>query len=95
MRRPIRLLGRALVVAVLAFVSAAPAATTHELATAIRAAAEQYPAPDAHLAVGDAFLRFETSPADADLKRRDPSAYTDLEVRWLGVVAAMKAGKPA
>jgi high-affinity iron transporter len=71
------------------------AATTHELAAAIRGAAEQYPAPDAHLAVGEAFLRFETSPADADLKGRDPSRYADLEVRWLGLVAAMKSGKPA
>jgi high-affinity iron transporter len=67
--------------------------TTADLAAAIRAAGERYPAADAHLAVGDAFLKFETSPADADLKGRDPSRYTDLEVRWLGLVAAMKTGK--
>lgn len=94
MRRFLRLLTSALALAVVAMAAPA-AATTHELATAIRGAAEQYPAPDAHLAVGDAFLRFETSPADADLKSRDPSRYTDLEVRWLGLVAAMKGGKPA
>jgi high-affinity iron transporter len=76
-------------------VRAAVPATVTELAASIRAAAEQYPAPAAHLAVGDAFLRFETSPADADLKGRDPSRYTDLEVRWLALVAAMKSGKPA
>jgi high-affinity iron transporter len=71
------------------------AASAGELAAMIRGAAERYPAPDAHAVVGDAFLQFETSPADADLKGRDPSRYTDLEVRWLGLVAAMKAGKPA
>lgn len=75
-------------------VAAAAAPTTAtDLAAAIRGAAERYPAPDAHLAVGDAFLKFETSPADADLKGRDPSRYADLEVRWLGLVAAMKTGK--
>lgn len=95
MRRSIRLLIGALVLTALTVASLASASTSHELATAIRGAAEQYPAPDAHLAVGDAFLRFETSPADADLKGRDPSRYTDLEVRWLGLVAAMKSGKPA
>ncbi|MEB2284928.1 MAG: FTR1 family iron permease [Myxococcales bacterium] len=74
---------------------AAAASTPRELAAAIRTAAERYPAPDAHLAVGDAFLAFETSPADADLKSRDPSRYTDLEVRWLALVAAMKRAAPA
>jgi high-affinity iron transporter len=70
-------------------------ATSADLATAIRAAGERYPASDAHVAVADAFLAFETSPADADLKGRDPSRYTDLEVRWLALVAAMKSGAPA
>ncbi|MCC6850581.1 MAG: FTR1 family protein [Deltaproteobacteria bacterium] len=71
------------------------AATPDDLAATIRAAAERYPAGDAHLAVGDAFLQFETSPADADLKGRNPSRYADLEVRWLGLVAAMRDGRPA
>ena len=71
------------------------AASPHDLAAAIRAAGERYPAPDAHVPVGDAFLKFETSPADADLKGRDPSRYADLEVRWLALVAAMKSGAPA
>jgi high-affinity iron transporter len=66
-----------------------------DLATIIRGAAARYPAPEAQLAVGDAFLKFETSPVDADLKGRDPSRYVDLEVRWLALVAAMKGGKPA
>ncbi|MEO6026225.1 MAG: FTR1 family protein [Candidatus Binatia bacterium] len=78
-----------------AMVPASAGATAADLATAIRAAAASYPAPDAHLAVGDAFLTFETSPADADLKGRDPSRYADLEVRWLGLVAVMKGGAPA
>jgi high-affinity iron transporter len=69
-------------------------ASPGDFAAAIRGAAARYPAADAHMAVGDAFLQFETSPADADLKGRDPSRYADLEVRWLGLVAAMKAGKP-
>jgi len=84
-----------LLVLVTALIPATAGATAADLATAIRAAAASYPAPDAHLAVGDAFLTFETSPADADLKGRDPSRYTDLEVRWLGLVAAMKGGAPA
>ncbi|MCC6766227.1 MAG: FTR1 family iron permease [Deltaproteobacteria bacterium] len=75
--------------------TAAAAATPHDLAAAIREAAARYPAGDPHLVVGDAFLQFETSPADADLKGRNPSRYADLEVRWLGLVAAMKAGAPA
>ncbi len=70
-------------------------ATPAELAASIRAAASRYPANDAHLAVGDAFLRFEQSPADAELKSRDPSRYTDLEVHWLALVAAMKNAAPA
>lgn len=65
-----------------------------DLAAVIRDAGARYPAADAHLAVGDAFLRFETSPADADLKGRNPSLYTDLEVRWLHLAAAMKSGAP-
>ncbi len=80
--------------AALAPASTAAVAPPTDLAAAIREAAERYPAPDAHVAVGDAFLRFETSPADADLKGRDPSRYADLEVRWLALVAAMKTGKP-
>jgi len=70
-------------------------AGTADLAAAIRDAAARYPAGDAHLAVGDAFLKFETSPDDADLKARDPALYTDLEVRWLALAAAMKTGAPA
>lgn len=81
--------------AVAAMLPGLAAASAGELAGMIRSAAERYPAPDAQGLVGDAFLQFETSPADADLKGRDPSRYTDLEVRWLGLVAAMKAGKPA
>jgi high-affinity iron transporter len=84
-----------LVAALVAPLPARGTTTTSELAATIRAAAERYPAADAHLAVGDAFLRFETSPADADLKGRDPSRYADLEVRWLALAAAMKGGKPA
>jgi len=86
------------VVAVCALVvlAAAPARSEDAgFAPAIRAAAVRYPAADAHLAVGDAFLRFESSPLDADLKGRDPSLYRDLEVRWLALAAAMKAGAPA
>ncbi len=90
-----RRLAVVLLVLAAAVVPATVGATAADLATAIRAAAAQYPAADAHLAVGDAFLTFETSPADADLKGRDPSRYTDLEVRWLGLVAAMKSGAPA
>ncbi len=86
---------RALVLVSALLAPALVAASAGDLATMIRGAAERYPAPDAHAQVGDAFLQFETSPADADLKGRDPSRYTDLEVRWLGLVAAMKAGKPA
>jgi high-affinity iron transporter len=66
-----------------------------DLAGVIRDAAARYPAADAHLAVGDAFLRFETSPTDADLKARDPALYSDLEVRWLALAAAMKNGASA
>jgi high-affinity iron transporter len=94
-----RLVVLALLLALTFFVAPRPAvataATASDLAATIRDAGERYPASDAHLAVGDAFLRFETSPADADLKGRDPSRYADLEVRWLGLVAAMKSGKPA
>ena len=89
--------GRAMVVAaalaMLCLVGVA-AAGTADLSAAIREAAARYPDADAHLAVGDAFLRFETSPDDASLKARDPSLYTDLEVRWLGLAAAMKNGAP-
>lgn len=85
----------AVLVAVALIAPGLAAASAGDLATMIRGAAERYPAPDAHVAVGDAFLQFETSPADADLKGRDPSRYADLEVRWLGLVAAMKSGKPA
>ncbi len=90
-RRSVPLLAAAL--AALCLVGVA-AAGTADLAAAIRDAAARYPAADAHLAVGDAFLRFETSPADADLKSRDPALYTDLEVRWLALAAAMKSGAP-
>jgi high-affinity iron transporter len=89
------LLATLLLVAGLLGLPAIATATPDDLAATIREAAERYPAGEAHLAVGDAFLQFETSPADADLKGRDPSRYADLEVRWLALVAAMKAGKPA
>jgi high-affinity iron transporter len=87
---------RGIIAAVLLAVAVAGAAGAADLdlAAVIRDAAARYPAADAHLAVGDAFLRFETSPADADLKARDPSLYTDLEVRWLALAAAMKSGAP-
>jgi high-affinity iron transporter len=76
------------------FALTGPAAAESDLAGMVRAGVARYPAPDAHVAVGDAFLSFETSPVDADLKGRDPSRYTDLEVKWLALVATMKAGKP-
>jgi len=74
--------------------SGVASATAPDLAGMVQAGIAQYPAPDAHVAVSDAFLSFETSPVDADLKGRDPSRYVDLEVKWLALVAAMKAGKP-
>jgi high-affinity iron transporter len=66
-----------------------------DFAAVIRDAAARYPEESARLAVGDAFLRFESSPLDADLKAADPARYRDLEVRWLGLAAAMKSGAPA
>ena len=66
-----------------------------DFAALIRDAAAHYPEEPARLAVGDAFLRFESSPLDGEIKGADPARYRDLEVRWLALAAAMKAGAPA
>jgi high-affinity iron transporter len=66
-----------------------------DFAAAIRDAAGRYPDETARLAVGDAFLRFESSPLDGQLKATDPARYRDLEVRWLALAGAMKSGAPA
>jgi high-affinity iron transporter len=47
------------------------------------------------LAVGDAFLKFESSPQDIEMKTADPARYRDVEVRWLALAAAMKSGAAA
>ncbi|TMA82660.1 MAG: FTR1 family iron permease [Deltaproteobacteria bacterium] len=65
-----------------------------DFAAQIRDAAGRYPDASARLAVGDAFLRFESSALDTELKAADPARYRDLEVRWLALAAAMKAGAP-
>jgi high-affinity iron transporter len=84
-------LGAALVVGVFALVGVATATDT-DFAAQIRDAAARYPDAAARLAVGDAFLRFESSPLDTQLKAADPARYRDLEVRWLALAAAMKSG---
>ena len=70
------------------------AAAEPDFAALIRDAAARYPEASARLAVGDAFLRFESSPLDADLKASDPARYRDLEMRWLALAGAMKSGAP-
>ena len=65
-----------------------------DFAAQIRDAAGRYPDASARLTVGDAFLRFESSALDTELKAADPARYRDLEVRWLALAAAMKAGAP-
>jgi high-affinity iron transporter len=95
MRRHCGTMAVALLVLFVGVPTTTAAASTSDLAAVIRDAAARYPATDAHLAVGDAFLRFESSPTDADLKARNPSLYTDLEVRWLTLAATMKRGAPA
>jgi len=82
-----------LLVLVLGALAGAPRIwAAEDFAGAIRAAAARYPDDAARLAVGDAFLRFESSPLDADLKAADPARYHDLEVRWLALAGAMKSG---
>lgn len=66
-----------------------------DFAALIRDAGTRYPDESARLAVGDAFLRFESSPLDTQLKATDPARYRDLEVRWLALAGAMKSGAPA
>jgi len=66
-----------------------------DFAAAIRDAAGRYPDPSARAAVGDAFMRFESSPLDGQVKAADPTRYHDLEVRWLALAGAMKSGAPA
>jgi high-affinity iron transporter len=66
-----------------------------DFAAAIRDAAGRYPDPSARVAVGDAFMRFESSPLDGQVKAADPTRYHDLEVRWLALAGAMKSGVPA
>lgn len=84
-----------LVLLVLLLVVPAPvAAAETDFAMLIRDAVAQYPADAARLAVGDAFVRFENSPADRALATRDPAVYHDLEVRWLKLAGAMKSGAP-
>ncbi|MBI3767936.1 MAG: FTR1 family iron permease [Deltaproteobacteria bacterium] len=66
-----------------------------DFAALIRDAGARYPEESARLAVGDAFLRFESSPLDTEVKAADPTRYRDLEVRWLALAGAMKSGAPA
>ncbi len=75
--------------------SASAPTTDGDFAARIRDAAARYPGDEsARLAVGDAFLRFESSPLDAQIKSADPTRYRDLEVRWLALAGAMKSGAP-
>jgi high-affinity iron transporter len=87
----------AVVAALAALLLGAPAtrAAETDFAALIRDAATRYPEESARLAVGDAFLRFESSPLDGEIKSADPARYRDLEVRWLALAAAMKGGAPA
>jgi high-affinity iron transporter len=85
----------ALVAALVLLLAPAPGvAAEPDFAAAIRAAVARYPSEEARLAVGDAFLRFESSPLDAELKMREPARYRDLEVQWLALGAAMRSGAP-
>ena len=85
--------GVVIAVALSAFTSVALAAD-RDFAAQIRDAGSRYPDAAARLAVGDAFLRFESSPLDTELKAADPARYRDLELRWLALAAAMKGGAP-
>ncbi len=86
---------RLVLVALLLVAPAVAAGAQTDFATLIRDAVARYPAEDARLAVGDAFVQFENSAFDRELASRDPGLYHDIEVRWLKLAAAMKSGAPA
>ena len=86
---------RALACVALLLLPVVGGAADADFAAAVRAAAARHPAPDARLAVGDAFLRFETSTLHAEIAATDPAAYSDIETRWLALAGMMRVGAPA
>lgn len=91
-----RLLAPFALVLVLALAGPAPSrAQETDFAALVRGAVERYPAEAARLAVGDGFLKFESSGLDRQIASRDPGRYREIETRWLTLAAAMKQGAPA
>lgn len=81
---------RALLLALLLAVPGVAHAADPDFAALVRDAARAYPDASARPAVGDGFFRFESSTLHGEIASRDPALYRDIEMRWLGLSAAMK-----